>query len=205
MRPLAHALSILLHPLLMPVITLGLAFTLDPHLSYFIEPRSQLVILAMVGIMTVVFPLLSITLLWRSGLVSGPTLPLREERTAPYVMTLFYHGMAYYLLRRSELDPATFSLVIGGMVALFATLLINLRWKISAHMVGIGGLLGALSGLLLQHGTIAPLELAPFILVAGALGTARLLVSDHSPAQIYAGGAVGFLSTFVCIMKQVIV
>jgi hypothetical protein len=56
-----------------------------------------------------------------------------------------------------------------------------------------------------QHGTIAPLELAPFILVAGALGTARLLVSDHTPAQIYAGGAVGFLSTFVCIMRQVIV
>jgi hypothetical protein len=205
MRPLAHALSILLHPLLMPVLTLGLAFTLDPHLSYFIEPRSQLVILAMVGMMTVVFPLLSIALLWRSGLVSGVTLPLREERTAPYVMTLFYHGMAYYLLRRSELDPATFSLVIGGMVALLATLLINLRWKISAHMVGIGGLLGALSSLLVQHGTIAPLELAPFILVAGALGTARLLVSDHTPAQIYVGGAVGFLSTFVCIMRQVIV
>jgi hypothetical protein len=205
MRPLAHALSILLHPLLMPVLTLGLAFTLDPHLSYFIEPRSQLVILAMVGMMTVVFPLLSIALLWRSGLVSGVTLPLREERTAPYVMTLFYHGMAYYLLRRSELDPATFSLVFGGMVALLATLLINLRWKISAHMVGIGGLLGALSSLLVQHGTIAPLELAPFILVAGALGTARLLVSDHTPAQIYAGGAVGFLSTFVCIMRQVIV
>jgi hypothetical protein len=155
--------------------------------------------------MTVVFPLLSIALLWRSGLVSGVTLPLREERTAPYVMTLFYHGMAYYLLRRSELDPATFSLVFGGMVALLATLLINLRWKISAHMVGIGGLLGALSSLLVQHGTIAPLELAPFILVAGALGTARLLVSDHTPAQIYAGGAVGFLSTFVCIMRQVIV
>ena len=205
MRPLAHALSILLHPLLMPVLTLGLAFTLDPHLSYFIEPRSQLVILAMVGMMTVVFPLLSIALLWRSGLVSGVTLPLREERTAPYVMTLFYHGMAYYLLRRSELDPATFSLVFGGMVALLATLLINLRWKISAHMVGIGGLLGALSSLLVQHGTIAPLELAPFILVAGALGTARLLVSDHTPAQIYVGGAVGFLSTFVCIMRQVIV
>lgn len=205
MRPLAHALSILLHPLLMPVITLGLAFTLDPHLSYFIEPRSQLVILAMVGIMTVVFPLLSITLLWRSGLVSGPTLPLRQERTAPYAMTLLYQAMAYYLLRRSELDPATFSLVIGGMVALLATLLINLRWKISAHLVGIGGLLGSLSGLVFLHGTIGPLQLAPFILVAGALGTARLLVSDHSPAQIYAGGAVGFLSTFVCIMKQVIV
>ena len=44
-----------------------------------------------------------------------------------------------------------------------------------------------------------------WLMVAGALGTARLLVSDHTPAQIYVGGAVGFLSTFVCVMKQVIV
>lgn len=205
MRPLAQALSILLHPLLMPAITLGLAFTLDPHLSYFIEPRGQLIILAMVGIMTVVFPLLSITLLWRSGLVSGPTLPRREERTAPYVMTLFYHGMAYYLLRRSDHDPATFALLTGGMVALLSTILINLSWKISAHMVGIGGLLGALSGLLLLHSTITPLELAPFIVVAGALGTARLLVSDHTSAQIHVGGAVGFLSTFACVTQQLFV
>ena len=205
MRPLALALSILLHPLLIPVITLCVAFRLDPHLSYFIEPRSQLIILLMVGVMTVVFPLMSIALLWRSGLVSGPTLPLREERTAPYVMTLFYHAMAYYLMRRSDHDPATFALLTGGMVALMSTLLINLQWKISAHMVGIGGLIGTLCGLLLLHGTIVPLELAPFILVAGAIGTARLLVSDHTPAQIYVGGAVGFLSTFACVTQELFV
>lgn len=205
MRPLAHALSILLHPLLMPVITLGLAFSMDPHLAYFIEPKSRWIILAMVGIMTVVFPLLSITLLWRSGLVSGPTLPMREERTAPYVMTLFYQAMAYYLMRRSDHDPATFALLFGGMVALLTTLLINLQWKISAHLVGIGGLIGALSGLVFLHGTIGPLQLAPFILVAGALGTARLLVSDHTPAQIYVGGAVGFLCTFACVTQELFV
>jgi hypothetical protein len=202
MRPLAHALSILLHPLLMPVFTLAAAFFMDLRIGYFIDDRSRLVILGMVAIMTVVFPLLSITLLWRSGALSDPTMPRREERTAPYVMTLFYQAMAYYLMRQNDHDPATFALLTGGMLALLTTLLINLQWKISAHMVGIGGLLGALGGLLLLHGTIAPVQLVPFILLAGALGTARLLVSDHTSAQIHVGGAVGFLSTFACVTQE---
>lgn len=202
MRFLANALSILLHPLLMPVFTLAAAFSLDLRIGYFIDDRNRWIILGMMAIMTVIFPVLSITLLWRSGAVSEPTLPKREERTAPYVLTLFYQAMAYYLMRQNDHDPATFALLFGGMAALFTTLLINLQWKISAHMVGIGGLLGTLTGLLLLHGTIAPLQLAPFILVAGVLGTSRLLVSDHTPAQIHVGGAVGFLCTFACVTQE---
>ena len=36
--------------------------------------------------------------------------------------------------------------------------------------------------------------------MTGALGTARLLVTDHSPAQIYAGALVGLASTFLCLL-----
>ena len=49
------------------------------------------------------------------------------------------------------------------------------------------------------HGT--PVGFAPILLVmTGALGTARLLVTDHSPAQIYAGALVGLASTFLCLL-----
>ncbi len=181
MRPLALALSIMLHPLLMPVYALALAFSLDVHTSFFLDERSRWLILGMVAIMTVVFPVMSIALLWRSGLVTDPAMPNRAERTAPYVMTLFYQGMAYYLLRRSDQDPALLALVTGGMAALLLTLLINLRWKISAHLVGMGGLLGGLTGLLLLHRSFAPVELAPAILAAGALG---------------------FLTTFGCVITE---
>ena len=202
MRPLAFALSIVLHPLLMPVYALALAFSLDVHTSFFLDAKGRWIILGMVAVMTVVFPLISIALLWRSGLVTDPAMPRREERTAPYVMTLFYQAMAYYLLRRGDQDPALLALLTGGMAALLLTLLINLRWKISAHLVGIGGLLGGLTGLMLLHRSFEPLQLAPVILAAGALGTARLLISDHSQAQVHLGGALGFLTTFGCVITE---
>ena len=105
MRPIALALSIVLHPLLMPVYALALAFSLDVHTSFFLDERGRWIILGMVALMTVVFPLISITLLWRSGLITDPAMPKRHERTAPYVMTLFYQAMAYYLMRRSDGRP----------------------------------------------------------------------------------------------------
>jgi hypothetical protein len=43
-------------------------------------------------------------------------------------------------LRRTLHHEATYAMFFGAIAALFITLLITLRWKISAHMVGIGGL-----------------------------------------------------------------
>jgi hypothetical protein len=42
--------------------------------------------------------------------------------------------------------------------------------------------------------------LCALLLLAGALGTARLLTSDHTPGQVYAGAAVGFGSVFAAVL-----
>ncbi|HMQ75136.1 MAG TPA: hypothetical protein PKE21_01755 [Flavobacteriales bacterium] len=200
MRPLAQALSIALHPVVMPLLTLVLAFRLDPHISFFLPPPVQWFTFGMVAVMTIVFPVSSTVLLWRSGAISGLTMPLREERIVPLLMTMLYLGMCLYLLHRGPHHPATYALFTGVLLAVALTLVVTLRWRISAHMVGIGGLLGALSGLQLLHGTFAPLELAVLIVLAGALGSARLLVGGHTAGQVAAGTVLGFLSTWTCVV-----
>jgi membrane-associated phospholipid phosphatase len=83
-------------------------------------------------------------------------------------------------------------MILGTTIAAIITLLINLRWKISAHMVGIGGVLGAVIGIserFMQNlnGTIIVL-----FLVAGMIGYARLKLDAHTSLQVYAGFATGF-------------
>ncbi|MFN3874730.1 MAG: hypothetical protein ACK4L7_02315 [Flavobacteriales bacterium] len=189
-------LSILLHPLIMPALTLWAALRIDPHLAYFIAPGDRWKVLAMVGLMTIGFPLASALLLMRAGLLSSLEMPRRHERIAPYAMTLMYYGMTAYLLARTPLHPMVQALFVGAALALLATTLITLRWKISAHMVGIGGLLGALVALNAAHGLGAFMAICAAIIAAGALGTARLLSSDHTPAQVHAGAALGFCAVF---------
>lgn len=200
MHRIARLLSYALHPLLMPVLTLWLALELDLRLGYFLDERARWVVLAMVGLMTVAFPLTSALLLMRAGLLSSLEMPTRRERIAPFAMAVLYYGMTWYLLARSPLHPLALALFGGAVAALLVTTLITLRWKVSAHMVGIGGCLGALVALNMLHNLEAFIPLCIVVLLAGALGTARLLTSNHTPAQIYAGAGLGFACVFVAVM-----
>ena len=47
-------------------------------------------------------------------------MPTRQERIAPFVMTLVYYGMAYYLLRQTPLHPAMHATFVGALAALLA-------------------------------------------------------------------------------------
>ncbi|MCB0794260.1 MAG: hypothetical protein KDB88_05950 [Flavobacteriales bacterium] len=201
MRSLAFLLSMLLHPLFMPLFTLVIAFRMDPHISFFLPLPLILVTYLMVAVMTILFPLTSTLLLIHSGAVSGLSMVYRAERIIPFSLTLFYFGLCYYLLHRTPHHEATYAMFAGAWVALLLTTLITLRWKISVHMVGIGGLLGALSGLIVLHHTFSPLEMAVYIVLAGALGTARLLVSDHTPAQVAIGVLLGYCCTFLFVTQ----
>lgn len=199
MKEAARAISVLLHPILMPVLALWAAMQLDPHLSYFLPPQARLFTLGIVVVMSVVFPSISMLLLRRAGAISSLEMPTREERIAPFVLMLIYYGMTYYMLRQTRLDGSVLSLYAGVMLALLITTLITFRWKISVHLVGVGGLVGTVAGISEMHGEGLLFWLALSVLMAGILGTARLLTGSHVPAQVYAGGALGFLCTYGCL------
>ena len=193
MPRLARLVSILLHPVFMPVYALGLMVLVDPRMAWALRPDLRPSALGMVAALTIVFPLISALLLVRAGLVSGLEMPRAGERIAPYTVTLFYYGITWYLLRKLPLHPAVAQFMVGAGIALLITLLVTPRWKISAHMVGAGGVLGALVALgWLGVPHFFPIVAAALIL-CGLLGTARLVASDHTAGQVYAGAALGFL------------
>jgi hypothetical protein len=198
MRPIATAVSVLLHPLWMPAVLVGLGLWLDPHIRMGLLPQGLWILCGMVLVMTGLFPLTSVLLMQRSGLVSHLTLPEREERLPVYVLTLIYYGMAYWLLRRTLVHPALLGFFFGALVAVLAVLFINLRWKISAHMTALGGVAGALLGMMALHGVPAGALLVLVFVLLGVLGSARLLVSDHTPAQVYTGALLGAACVYAC-------
>jgi hypothetical protein len=201
MRLAAKTLSVLLHPVWMPTLLVVMGFTLDPFLALrFLYDDRLLILYTMVFVMTALFPLLSTWMLYRSGLIGSLEMPRRQERILVFVLTLLYYVMSYWLLRRTTDHPVTLSLFFGCIVALVMTLLITLRWKISAHMVGFGGLIGALSALTATQGVHAPFLLAALFVLGGILGSARLIASDHSPAQVYAGVGLGTVTLYTSVM-----
>ncbi len=200
MRRTARWISIVLHPLFMPTYTLLLAFRLDFHLSFFLPPSVVGITLAMVFIMTALFPLASAVMLVRGGMVRDLRMEQRHERILPFLVALFYYALTYWLLRRVEQHAVAYALLFGAVLVLAAITLVSLRWKISVHMAGMGGLIGALAALLLLHGTFHVGVLALLVVLAGILGSARLVDGEHTPAQIYGGAVLGAGVMFLCVV-----
>ena len=86
---------------------------------------------------------------------------------------------------------------IGAMVALLAVTIINHWWKISAHLTGIGGLLGGICSFAINYSTL-PIALIITVLVAALLLMyARLYLNAHTPLQVACGFLLGLLCTFI--------
>jgi len=200
MARIARFISWVFHPLFMPIATLGLAMLIDPKLSYFLNAGILLRFFSFLAIMTIAFPAVSILLLRYQGVISSVHMPDRQERTTPFAMVLVYYVITYGFLMRIPLDPVVYCMQMGAILALVLTILINLSWKISVHMVGIGGLVGCIVALVTYHRPMDATHLiGGLMLIAGTVGTARLLLHAHEPKEIYGGFFLGLSCVFITV------
>ena len=72
-------------------------------------------------------------------------------------------------------------------------MLVNIFWKISAHMVGIGGLLGIMITISSRLQINLHYLLIALVLIAGLVAFSRLKLNEHNSAQIYCGFLLGLV------------
>lgn len=183
---IARIISILTYPLLMPSYAILIAFS-QTYLR--LLPGNALITILLVTIgITVMIPVIAIYLLYLKGRITDPALNSRRERNIPLALTsLCYLGMATYLwCLHAPGWMAAF--MLGAAIVTALLLVINLKWKISGHAAGLGGLT-ALSLFLCYRGyAFAGLWLpVTVIIVAGIVTTSRLLLGRHTLSQVTAG------------------
>ena len=193
-RKLCYFISVIFHPLLMAtygclLLFFGIQDTVYDYLTTFsIKWKISLIVF----LFSFVFPVLNIYVLYRMGKIPAISLSRREDRGFPYIMTsLFYFGL-YYLLMDVNIWPSLKVFIVGAGLAIVFTALINSKYKISAHMVGLGGLLGGLVSVSALIRFDMTLYYILVIVAAGITATARLVLEEHRPSQIYTGFALGF-------------
>lgn len=188
---LANVFSVLFQPLLIPTYTLLILFNLNNYFSLLIPPQVRHLILWMVFLITFVLPLLFIFILYKRKIITSINMDKREERIFPLVITALFYLLAYYIVYQANLDVLYLRLFLGSALLICIALVISVFWKISMHMIGVGGLLGALIGI----GIAAYIDLTFFVilavLVSGLTGFARLKLKAHTPWQVYVGFLTG--------------
>ncbi len=193
-------LSWVLVPLLMPVFGLLLAFN-ESILTY-TPVQSKWVFSIITAIINIAIPALLIYLLKRLGIVDDIGLNGRKERLIPYIITILCMGATAWFMASKRAPMWLVMFFVGGAGAGVINLIVNFRWKISAHAAGIAGVVALLIRII-YNGMPQPgitFWLITTILAAGMLGSARVWLGRHTPAQVIAGYAVGFCSVFFFTM-----
>lgn len=205
LRAIAWGLSIFFHPLLIPFYMLVILLLVNPYLfgvSHVFDEGARLVLLQ-VFLYTFFIPATAFTVMYFLGMIGRLDVPEREDRIGPYLVTgMLYLWVYYNFAQTGIMPPAYVSFMLGAVIALFLSFLLNIFSKISAHTVGMGGLIGMLIITLLWfsygsfqfgEGEVGMLQfLIIAIVLAGAVGTARLVLKAHEPNEIYGGYLIGF-------------
>lgn len=207
LNSIAKALSILLYPLFVPTYGIALfCYAFDRH----VLPLAGIwVLVAILGtfVLTCLLPLSAIWILIRKGEVKDMQIENAQERTVPYLYAFLGFGFWSYLMTAVLRAPIYLGFITcGAAAAIGLIMLINRRWKISAHLTGMGGLLGGLMTYCLGIGALPTWgTLVLWLSISLVLMYARIYLNAHTASQVSAGWLLGIFCTFIpyCIFIYV--
>lgn len=193
LRYSANFFSWVFQPLLMPIFGALLFLNLPFYAFTMLSDQVKLYVITCNLLFTLIMPIVIILLMYRMGMITSLQLEKREERKYPIIFSSVFYITNYYFLSKVHLPAPYLFFLLAGLFSLMLTLVITYYWKISMHMTGIGSLCGAFLLLSIVWPIDIRLLLAALFLIAGIIGTSRLLLQAHSPAQVAAGFAAGIL------------
>ncbi|GAB3702176.1 hypothetical protein GCM10027592_31270 [Spirosoma flavus] len=191
----------------MPTLLFGLLLFQTPSVLSMdaISSTARLSLLVLIFIGTFAVPSLLIYYLYRSGHVRSLQLTTLADRRLPYFLTAFIYTFLAYLFRFQMQGISTLAPEIGILIASIAVSIllvgfISLSWQISAHSVGLSGVVGVISGFILRY-SLTDLfgTLVLLIMVTGLVASARLRLNAHTLNQVGAGLVLGLSVSLITV------
>lgn len=195
----ARIVSIVFTPFYLPLVGLLVLFVLS-YLNLY-PWAFKLKVVALVYLFTILLPTFLIHLYRRYNGWTPIELGRKERRMVPYVISILCYMACVYLMEQQHIPHFMASIVIAGLVVQMVCALINMFWKISTHTAGIGGIAGALFVFADVFAFNPVWWFCLLFLVAGLLGSSRMILRQHTLLQVVTGFLVGFACAVIAILK----
>ena len=92
------------------------------------------------------------------------------------------------------------SIVVAALCIQIICAIVNGWWKISTHTAAIGGVVGALVAFAAIFGFNPLPWLCITIIIAGILGTSRMILRQHSLSEVVSGFLVGVFVGWIVLV-----
>jgi hypothetical protein len=194
----AKIISFIFHPLFVPVYVIAFLVYIQPYLYSGFSVWDKKIVIIQGIVMYTFFPLITVGLLKALKFIDSIYLKTQRDRIIPFIACGIWYFWAWYV--RRNLPGTPFELVYFSFAILITSslgLIANIYMKVSMHAMAMG----VASTFLILMGFSQDISFTAFIsitvLITGLVCTARLLLADHTPAEIYTGLFIGAVSIFL--------
>ena len=192
---LARIISIIFHPILIPISGSLLYFISIPN---HIPQEFALRILGIIFITTYIIPLLLLYFLKKVKLIQSFYLESINERKFPILFFIILSLLLGKLLLQTKVVDLLAISFFGSALALSTVYLLFFKEiKTSLHALGISGLIGFISFLSFNYKNNLLIILIILIVLFGIIASSRLKLKAHSLNEIFIGFSIGILSQLI--------
>ncbi len=185
----ARLMSMIFTPFYLPIVGL-IALFIFSYMSL-LPMMYKLVMLAMVYLLTVMAPSLLIHLYRLCQGWTSHELGRKERRLVPYIISIVCYFACFFWMEYRNTPRVISIIVVVALTIQMVCALINVWWKISTHTAAIGGVAGGLVSYSIAFSFNPLWWLCVVLILAGAVGTARMILRQHSLSQVVTGFLVG--------------
>ena len=159
----------------------------------------KLIVLGVVYCFTILTPTITIFLFRKINGFASQELSERKKRYIPILLTIISYVFCLLMMRRLNIPWYITGIILASLVVSVICIIVNIKWKLSEHMAGMGGIIAGLISFSALFGYNPVAWLCLFILIAGILGSARIVLGHHSLGEVLFGFIIGFLCAFVIL------
>ncbi|MFV0605931.1 MAG: hypothetical protein ACK5NK_08840 [Niabella sp.] len=198
LRTAATIISYIFHPVFIPVYVMVFLLYIEPFLFVGFDTKGKSLVLVQSILMFTFFPLVSVGLLKALNFIGSIKLNERKDRIIPFIICNIWYFWIWYVWRNlPEIPREAVVFAMSIFLASSIGLLFNNYIKISLHAIAIGTAISFLCLLAFQYNISFGIYLSIAAIAGGAVCTARLILNDHIPAEIYWGLATGLLAVLL--------
>lgn len=157
------------------------------------------IVLGIVYCFTILTPTITIFLFWKINGFARQELSERKKRYVPILLTIISYVFCLLMMRKLNIPWYMTGIIFVSLVISIICILVNLKWKLSEHMAGMGGIIGGLVSFSALFSYNPVVWLCLFILIAGILGSARIVLGHHTLGEVLSGFVVGLVCSFLIL------
>lgn len=194
---LSRALSMALHPLVMPLYLVALLFT---QTSFALFPlKVKWFLGGAVVLYGTLVPMVAVAALRYFGKLKDLHIHDRRERILPLLIGAVAYLVCAFVIAKVPQAVFLRKFMLAAACCEMLCLVVSSEWKISLHMTSMG----AAVALLVVMNSLGMTQLFSWLLwsivAAGLLASARLYLGHHNPWQVLVGFAGGFILTLIAL------